>query len=114
METWEFNSHMTTKKLITIGLSSILLTSVTLAQGEGKKRNFEELDTNSDSKISEAEFLVDAKSEKKAKERFKKKDKDADGFLSKVEFDTKVKKKGPKKKGPKKPKKAEPKEEGAE
>jgi Ca2+-binding EF-hand superfamily protein len=94
---------MKLNKLLIIGFSSILLTSVVSAKDKEKapKKTFEEVDTDKDGKVSEAEFVVGAKNEEKAKAHFKKKDKDADGFLSKEEFA----KKGKGKKGPKKPKK---------
>ena len=91
-------------KLLIIGFSSILLTSVASAKDKDKapKKTFEEVDSDKDGKVSEAEFIAGAKSEEKAKKSFKKKDKNADGFLNKEEF-AKEKGKGPKK--PKKPKK---------
>ncbi len=93
-------------KLLIIGFSSILLTSVVSAEGKDKekapKRTFEQVDADKDGKVSQAEFTAGAKKEAKAKARFKKKDKDADGVLSKEEF---AKCKGKGKKGPKKPRK---------
>ena len=106
---------MKLNKLLIIGFSSILLSSVVSAEDKDKdkkgpktpKRSFDTVDTDKDGKISEAEFITGAIAEDKAKARFKKKDKNADGFLNKEEFA-----KGKcKKKGPKKPKKDKPKKE---
>ncbi len=96
---------MKINKLLIIGFGSILLTSVVSAKGKGPKKSFEELDADKDGKISEVEFTAGAKNEAKAKTSFKKKDKDADGFLNKGELA-----KGKCKK-PKKPKKDKPEEE---
>ncbi len=90
---------MKLNKLFVIGFGSLLLTSA--ASAKGKKRVFEDVDTDKDGKVSKTEFLVGVKSEDRAKKRFDKKDKDKDGFLSKKEFNSK--RKG--KKGSKKPKK---------
>lgn len=98
---------MKLNKLIIVGLSSLLLTAVSSAKPDekgpkGPKKTFEEVDTDKDGKISEAEFVAVGKNAEKAKAIFAKKDKDGDGFLNKEEF-AKSKGKG-KKKGPKKDK----------
>lgn len=87
---------MKLNKLLIIGFSSILLTSIVSAEDEAPKekapkRVFKKVDADKDGKISEEEFMDSAKSEEKAKKRFAKKDKDADGFLSKKEFAKKCK-----------------------
>lgn len=101
---------MKLNKLFIIGFSSILLTAAASAEDKekgkkkgpkGPKKTFVEVDTDKDGKVSEAEYIVGAKDADKAKERFAKKDKDSDSFLSKEEYDSKR----PAKKGPKKPKK---------
>lgn len=94
---------MKLKYILNIGLSSLLLCSAVSAQDGDKpekkaKRTFEDLDTNTDGKVSLVEYTTGAKDEARATKRFGKKDKDSDGFLTKEEFS----KKG---KGPKKPKK---------
>lgn len=104
---------MKLNKLFILSFSSILLTAVTSAE-EGKKKGpkgpkpapkaFDVVDTDKDGKISLVEFSANAKNAEKAKERFTKKDADADGFLSKEEY-AKTKGKGGPKKGPKKEKK---------
>ncbi len=86
---------MTIKKLISIGLAGLMLTSVASAKN---KKSFAELDTNKDGKLSEAEFIAGAKKPEKAKQKFKKRDKNGDGFLSPKEFSHKKKGKGKKKK----------------
>ncbi len=86
---------MTAKTLFSIGLGGLMLTSVASAKN---KKSFEELDTNNDGKLSEAEFIAGAKKPEKAKKKFKKRDKNGDGFLSPEEFSRKKKGKGKKKK----------------
>jgi len=87
---------MKLKYIITIGLSSLLLTAIGNAEeGKGKKggkkskRTFEAVDTNKDGKVSLVEFTTGATDEEKAKERFTKKDKDSDGFLTSEEYSAK-------------------------
>lgn len=93
-----FKERMKLNKLLIIGFSSILLTGVVSAKEKAPKapkapkRSFEVIDSNKDGKISEAEFTAGAKNVEKATKRFKKKDKDADGFLSMEEFAKKAKK----------------------
>ena len=98
---------MKLNKLIIVGLSGLLLTSVSSALPGGKdgkkaKKTFEEVDTDKDGKVSEAEFVANGKDAEKSKKRFAKKDKDGDGFLNKEEFAKG--KKGKKGKGKKKDK----------
>lgn len=104
---------MKINKLLITGLSSIFLIGTAAAKKDGDKdgpmkprapkRTFAKLDTDKDGKISQAEFTAPVKEgrKEKAAERFVRKDKDEDGFLSKREF----RKGKPNKKGPKNPKK---------
>jgi len=104
---------MKLNKLIITGLAAAFLSSFVVAKpgGGGKdkkerppKREFSEVDADSDGKVSLAEFIDGAPDAEKATARFEKKDQDADGFLSEEEYNTKGKKgkgkgKGKKKKG---------------
>ena len=99
-----------TIKLVTVGISALLLTSVYAERGErGEKRErpsreeiFEKLDENTDGYLSYDEFQLPPHkegSEEEKQTRFDKIDADADGQISQEEFTSA---KGGKKRGGKK------------